>query len=273
MVSSKDSTSNQELNNNIYAPSKVSKNFTKTPYQIIDASNILPSARMIWIYLNSNSDDFVASADAIATALGMTKRTVLAAKKKLLEHNMINISKIPNPKGGKKDHIRCQDQSVWVGVEFSNQRSVNIDKPDRLVKKLHQGRCKNYTEVGEKNAPDNREPKYIKEIDSRETPPNSAKKTTPEAGRVKKATTTKFPLVGFYEVINKVTGHATAQERNKMFQAALDKYGPDKFGDVLTRMQTDKARIVWHDPVERTDVNYTSFEEYFDYMVGLQGSG
>jgi hypothetical protein len=101
-----------------------------------------------------------------------------------------------------------------------------------------------------------------KNIDSRG---NSANKPGPETGidrsgkrthkgpesSTKKATTTKFPLVGFYEVINKVTGHATAQEKNKMFQVELDKYGPDFFGWALKEMADGGVKFVWHEPVEK----------------------
>lgn len=264
MSTSKPTDKKQQQN---YVKSKVSKNFVQCPNRIIDASNITPVARLLWMYLASNSEDFTPSVDSISTALGINRKTVMRAKKLLLEHNMIHITKIENPRGGHKDSIACQDDSVWIDVEYNNQRSVETDEPIRLVPKRDLGWSQKGTEVGPKKGPVKIERKIKKENSSRGTggevrlsdplPPDKSVTTT----------TTKSSLVRFYGLVNQVTGHASSGEKNAMFLAELEKHGPTYFERALKEIAEAGIKFVWHDPTDRTEFEILELPNIFNGVI------
>ena len=103
--------------------SKVIKNFVQAPYSIIDASNISPVARLLWIYIESNADNYFPDRKVIAEHLGVSLNTVTTAKKQLLEHNMIFLEEVETKYKKIKHYLYAQDPSCWSGVIFKNNRS------------------------------------------------------------------------------------------------------------------------------------------------------
>ena len=87
---------------------------TEIPNQLIDATNISASARMLWIYYSSNSEDFNPSNKVTAQSIGMSENTVKKGKKELQKHKMIEIKKTHyKGGGGLKDIVSLNHPSQW----------------------------------------------------------------------------------------------------------------------------------------------------------------
>jgi len=144
-----------------YDKDKLIKNYAKVSHLLIDASNIRPTARLLWIYLSSNDYDFLPDTAEIAKSLGINRKTVLNAKKLLLKHNMIEIEEVKNKQGGDKHNIYLLDPSVWIDIVYENKRSKQVGPKKGLVTGPKKGPT-----TGPKNGPYKREIENKRKIDT-----------------------------------------------------------------------------------------------------------
>ena len=107
--------------NSYHIKRRAKDRFVITPYELIDNRAVSPSAKMMWLYLHSNSDSFIPSLKTIAEMTGLSESTVKRAKKELVKMNLISIEEVGGRNGLVKHCLITNPPSMWTGTDYNGR--------------------------------------------------------------------------------------------------------------------------------------------------------